>query len=219
MSKDLLRRTSVAIKECGLSFKTLSEHLGCSYQAVRNWAAMEREPNIETLKKIAHFTKVDFNWLLTGDGSRYGTEVLDGNLVSIRVLDVRASAGLGEMIFEDDQIIDRIDIDKSWLKGKCSYSHPSKLSIITASGDSMEPTISHGDMLLVDQGVNSIRSDSIYVAAINDNVYVKRFQITPRNTILMLSDNPRYKEFEVNPEQDRLRIIGKIIYHWHGQAR
>ena len=51
--------------------------------------------------------------------------------------------------------------------------------MITASGDSMEPTIGADDILLVDRSVSKILYDSIYVALVNGELYVKTL---PKNT-------------------------------------
>lgn len=214
------RRVVQALKETGLSQNEIARRIGVSPSAVNHWFNEARENSNVTdqyIPALARLTQKTETWLLTGFGKE--DDYRDESAISIPVLDVRASAGVGIISFEDEQVLKRIDVDKNWLKGQCSYSSPNNLSVITAAGDSMEPTIFHGDFLLVDQGVNFIRSDSIYVAVINDNLYVKRFQLTPRNTLLMLSDNQRYKEFEVDPQRDNVRIIGKVIYHWHGQPR
>ena len=87
--------------------------------------------------------------------------------------------------------------------------------MISASGDSMEPTISSDDILLVDRSVNEIVYDSIYVVLINGELYVKRFQKTPSRTLLMISDNQKYKSFELKLEDD-IRVLGRVVYHWTG---
>lgn len=219
MRKEVALRARQALTDSGLSYQELSKRIGCTYQAVRNWAVGEREPSLDTIDLIARATGVDVYWILTGNTSPSGVEVLDENVISIPVLDARASAGDGLMLFEDEQILRRLDIDINWLRARCRFSHPDNLCTITASGDSMEPTIEDGDFLLIDSGVDTIRSDSIYIARVNDCIYVKRFQLTPRGTLLMLSDNTRYKEFEVDPERDQIKVIGKVVYQWHGMPR
>ena len=87
--------------------------------------------------------------------------------------------------------------------------------MISASGDSMEPTISSDDILLVDRSINEIVYDSIYVVLINGELYVKRFQKTPSRTLLMISDNQKYKSFELKLEDD-IRVLGRVVYHWTG---
>ena len=213
------KRVIEAFKESGYSQNQFAKLLGVSPSAVNQWVHPDKEINVDDkhIPAIARITRKSETWLLSGVGDKQ--DVLDENTISVPQIDVSASAGHGAIIFEDDQVLKRIDLNAPWLRRQCSFSHPDKLSVITASGDSMQPTISHGDFLLVDQGIEAIRSDSIYVAVVNGNLYVKRFQQTPRNTLLMISDNSAYQQFELNPEQDEIRVIGKVIYHWHGEKK
>ena len=211
-----------AIDEMGLKKSEVAKYLGITQTAVGRWYKMDDEKaNVSEVHVplLSRLLKRSEAWILTGLGDGDVIDVLDENTISVPQIDVSASAGFGAMIFEDDQVLKRIDLDAPWLRRQCSFSHPDKLSVITASGDSMQPTIAHGDFLLVDQGIDSIRSDSIYVAVVNGNLYVKRFQQTPRNTLLMISDNQAYSQFELDPERDEVRVIGKVIYHWHGEKR
>ena len=213
-------RVIESITESGLKKTDVARYLGISQTAVSRWFKLDDEKanvsevHIPLLAKLLKKSEV---WLLTGVGE--SLDVLDENTISVPQINVSASAGFGAMIFEDDQVLKRIDLDGPWLRRQCTFSHPDKLSVITASGDSMQPTIAHGDFLLVDQGIDAIRSDSIYVAVVNGNLYVKRFQQTPRNTLLMISDNQAYSQFEIDPVVDEIRVIGKVIYHWHGEKR
>lgn len=212
--KDRLKQ---AISESGMSYSEIARALtNVTPQAVRAWAIGLSVPSNEKIPLLAKLLRKSESWLLTGTGEE--TVVVDEDVISIPLLDVRVSAGNGAMLFEDEQVLKKIELDIHWLRSQCRFSHPDKLYALTASGDSMEPTLSNGDFILVDTGIDSIRSDSIYVARVNDCLYVKRFQKTPRGTFLMISDNPVYKEFEVEPERDNLCVIGKVVYHWHGTS-
>ena len=79
----------------------------------------------------------------------------------------------------------------------------------------MEPTLFSGDLLLVDRGVNEVIFDAIYVALINGELYVKRFQRSPFKTLVMISDNKLYQPFELK-ESDDISIVGRVVYRWHG---
>ena len=197
------------------TYSSLARKINATPQAVRQWAVGINNVSDEFVEPLSRALGKSESWARAG----IGEEVVDINTISVPQIDVSASAGFGAMIFEDDQVLKRIDLDAPWLRRQCSFSHPDKLSVITASGDSMQPTIAHGDFLLVDQGIDSIRSDSIYVAVVNGNLYVKRFQQTPRNTLLMISDNTAYAQFELDPDKDEVRVIGQVIYQWHGEKR
>lgn len=50
----------------GLSQEQLADKLNVSRQAVQKWESNINEPNIETLKCIACYFKVDYEYLLNG---------------------------------------------------------------------------------------------------------------------------------------------------------
>ena len=141
-------------------------------------------------------------------------DTTDNGIISVPLLEVKASAGTGIENYSE-RVVRKIEFFENWLRQNVSFSTPTKLEMITASGDSMEPTISANDILLVDRSVTEILYDSIYVALINGEVYVKRFQRTPSRTLLMISDNAKYKAFELKPE-DSIQILGRVVYHWTG---
>ena len=198
----------------GLNRADFARKVGVTYMSIKGWEEDANEPTRERLTKLASALGTTEQWILFGGDK----EVINDSVISVPVIDVKASAGHGLMVFEE-QVVKNIELDKNWLRSNCHFTCANKLSVITASGDSMHPTIDNGDFLLVDEGVNTIRTDSIYVAAVNDSLYVKRFQKTPRNTLLMISDNSAYERFELDPARDDVRVIGKVIYHWHGEKR
>lgn len=86
-----------------------------------------------------------------------------------------------------------------------------------ADGDSMEPTIGHGDLLLVDEAIQHVATHGIYVVIYQGMVLVKRIQIRLDGTIVLMSDNTKYKDEVVKPsEAVDLRIGGRV--RWFGRT-
>src|SRR3712207_3356033 len=91
---------------------------------------------------------------------------------------------------------------------------PKRLSIIEVSGDSMLPTLAHGDEILVDTGEARPR-DGIYVLRMEEALVVKRLAVNPASGRLSVSsDNPAYPSW---PDCDpaSVRIVGRVI--WAGR--
>ena len=86
------------------------------------------------------------------------------------------------------------------------------------SGDSMEPTLRRGDMILVDCRITSPDVDGVYIVRINGVMLVKRLQILPGNLIRVSTDNPAFLSFEIrtNDERKAMTIVGRAI--WFGRA-
>ena len=128
---------------------------------------------------------------------------------SIPSVEVRASAGTGEMVFEEPKGSPlRIDPDRlpRWAR-----SHT--LSCIGAVGDSMEPEINAGDVLVVATSCNEAVNGQIVVVHTDDGLVVKRNRKTEDGWELV-SNNPKYPP---RPATDDDRIVGRVA--WHGSRR
>jgi len=84
-------------------------------------------------------------------------------------------------------------------------------------GESMEPSFSHGDVVLVELGDGEMVRDGLHALRINDHLMVKRLQLLPGNRIRVTSDNPRYEPFEIDlsKEGDQIKVVGRVI--WFGR--
>lgn len=91
--------------------------------------------------------------------------------------------------------------------------------MIFAKGDSMEPTIIGGDSLLIDLSKKEVYDGSIYCVRIDGQLYAKRLQKIPPCTIAVISDNPKYKTFEIDFSKEidfDFEVIGEI--RWWGRV-
>ena len=83
----------------------------------------------------------------------------------------------------------------------------------------MMPTIEGGDSLLVDLSRTDIYDGKIYCIRIDGQLYVKRLQKIPPKTIRIVSDNDKYRcfeiDFEKNPNYD-FQVIGEV--RWWGRV-
>ncbi|NOH85158.1 peptidase [Vibrio sp. 03-59-1] len=127
------------------------------------------------------------------------------------VYDVHAAAGAGALIESEYQIgVFSLPVELLHEYGlKPSYS-----SVIFVDGDSMEPTLSHKDRLLVDiREQQHPVSTGVYVIRIDDAVYVKRLQWDIENGLYkIISDNLKYPAFSINHQNGRnFKIIGKAV--------
>jgi phage repressor protein C with HTH and peptisase S24 domain len=151
-----------------------------------------------------------------------GEEMLGGpdragessGLVAVPRLDVGASAGPGA-IGADDRPRGRIGFDRAWLR-RLGAGDGSRLSVIRVDGDSMAPTLSDGDEILVDRadGGATLR-DGIYVLRIDDALVVKRLALAPSGgRVSVRSDNDAYPSW---PDCDlaAIDVVGRVV--WMGR--
>jgi phage repressor protein C with HTH and peptisase S24 domain len=81
----------------------------------------------------------------------------------------------------------------------------------------MEPTFYDGDLLLVDRGVSVVEIDGIYVLSCNDELFIKTIQRRPGRQLRVISDNKTYDPWDINPEDQSCRILGKVVWAWNGK--
>jgi hypothetical protein len=136
-------------------------------------------------------------------------------MVEIPILDIEASAGFGA-IASGENAYTRFGFDERWLRG-LTAAKPANLSIIRVAGDSMEPTLSAGDEVLVDTSDLAMRlRDGIYVLRADDSLTVKRVAITPCSKLITIaSDNPAYPTWS-NMDPAEIHVVGRVI--WFGRS-
>ena len=137
-----------------------------------------------------------------------------GELIPVTRVAVRASAGPGAIPGEEGAR-PYFAFDPQWLKG-VTGSPASKLSVIRVEGDSMAPTLSAGDDILVDlaDGPDRLR-DGIYVLRVDGSLLVKRLAIHPvGRRVTVQSDNPAYGDLP-DCGLDEIDCIGRVI--WAGR--
>ncbi|HEY0630395.1 MAG TPA: S24 family peptidase [Sphingomicrobium sp.] len=137
-----------------------------------------------------------------------------GELVPVARVPVRASAGPGAIPGEESAK-PYFAFDPIWLKS-LTASPASKLSVIRVEGDSMAPTLSAGDDILVDLADSGERlRDGIYVLRVDGTLLVKRLAIHPvGRRVTVQSDNPAYSDLP-DCGLDEIECIGRVI--WTGR--
>ena len=126
---------------------------------------------------------------------------------SIRSVEVHASAGPGEMVFDEPEGSPvRIDRD---LLPRWARSH--ELSCIGAVGDSMEPEIRAGDVLVVATSCTEAVHDQMVVVHTDDGLVVKRHRKARDGGWEFVSNNPKYPPRRATEED---RLVGRVV--WHG---
>lgn len=134
----------------------------------------------------------------------------------VRRYDVRASAGNGALTTADElEGGDFVAFRADWLH-RIGVS-PRQAEVLIAIGDSMEPTIRDGDLLLIDRSFDRPKDNGIYVLVLGGMVLVKRIQTRRDGSVVLLSDNQRY-ENEVVPadELPDLKVEGRV--RWFGRT-
>ena len=130
---------------------------------------------------------------------------------------VRASAGEGvingDVLQADESMVFRED----WIRYELG-ARPQDLWLIRVRGDSMEPTLRSGDVVLVDSRATSPNHDGIYILRMGDSVLVKRLQVMPGRKIRVTSDNPAFSPWIIDPADEsnnEFSVVGRVV--WWGR--
>lgn len=204
----------------GLNQRSFAEKLPTDPTQFSRWLNNKVVPELESLVLIHNLSGCGLDWLLTGKGPMRRdsslTPVEDGDTVSSEFVSIpcvrgEVSAGAGRI--PDETIEMRIAFRRDWIQRK---GDPRNMSIIRVKGDSMEPTLQSGDLVLIDHNHNHLDpSGGIYAIAVNDHIMLKRIQFFPRqNRVKIISDNAARYEAEEHPA-DEVNINGKVI--WFGR--
>lgn len=148
----------------------------------------------------------------------------DGKIQSIAIqeyvvvpsYDVRTLAE-NEAVVEQEQRTGALIFRRQWICQELR-ANPSDLCLIDVDGESMEPTLRTGDMILLDRRkARVVPCDGIYVLRMRESLIVKRLQKLPGNKAKVTSDNPAYGEFflSLDAQNEELSIIGRVV--WSGR--
>lgn len=137
---------------------------------------------------------------------------LGRGMIAVPRLDVGASAGAGALD-ADERELGAIAFDPQWLRALgFSAAAARELSLIRVEGESMSPTLSDGDEILVDRAdaAEGMR-EGIYVLRREDSLVVKRIALGPAGRVSVRSDNADYAGWpDVDPSA--LEIIGRVVW-------
>ena len=122
--------------------------------------------------------------------------------VSVRLYDVAASAGAGELVdYEPNRLIELGET----LKAVLGITNPQRASMLNMRGDSMAPTLADGSLIAIET-MDSFANDGIYVFTWDNELFIKRLQRI-KEGVMVISDNKNYREWEITRDEMRDRVF------------
>lgn len=170
------------------------------------------EPSVSTARSICAATETSLDWFLNGEDAGLSTTGLDR--LRIPLFSAEASAGPGLVPPEAEEARQFLLFPREALSFQNGTS--TNLFAIHARGDSMEPTIRNGSLLIANRGDQQPR-EGIYVVGRGDSLLVKRTQPRENHILRLKSDNEQYDEEEIDLKQPDhgVRILGRVIWIGH----
>lgn len=197
----------------GETQESLSEKLGVSQGSIAHWLSGRRKPDTDTISILMKAVGLK-EIVLNADGSASdlsSPKERSINSFQVEILNVTASAGIGYLNSDVQEVIKLIEYNSDQAKILFNGASENNLKVINITGDSMQGTFDSGDSLFVDVSRTTFEGDGIYVFTFGRSLYVKRLQFI-KDRLIVISDNKSYREWEISEkEMDQLYIHGKVM--------
>jgi phage repressor protein C with HTH and peptisase S24 domain len=134
----------------------------------------------------------------------------DPETVFIPRVKAKPRAGTGGLETDGD-FVGRYAFHRSFIKRK--QGTEDSMKIFEVAGDSMEPTLREGDLVMINENSVDIKTGSIYLVTISDELMIKR--IENRGEMLkLISDNQRYEPIlvDMKAEDIYIKLHGRMVW-------
>ena len=228
----------------GIPVARYARECGINESALRSYLGGKSEPGLFNLQKIVAHSGVEWGWLcdaaasepylfpdqaatvITTDGNAVQHAVeyrssLTADYVELPLYDITAGAGAGKWN-DNVRIKSRLAFRRDWLS--TTVGSGNNLSLITVDGDSMEPTLKSGSVVMIRDNDTFNFNDGIYFMLHNGRHVIKRLQRKAINSIgngktevaiSVMSDNPAYPPVDVTLRQETIHennILGRAVW-------
>lgn len=195
-------RVRARASELGIDAPTLQKRVGVPSSSFDNYWKGKRIWPTELLADLAEQLETTIGGILLGANSG---SALD--LVSINEIDL--AYGLGGTYSDFPIETQVLHFPRTWLES-ITRTPPSQLTFARGRGDSMQPTIQDGDIVLIDHSVRTVREqDAVWALTVGDVAMIKRLRVRGE-VVHILSDNDRVPSDEAHHEE--INVVGRIVF-------
>jgi len=226
---DNLRRL---MEERGFKAAQLSKAAGKSATLVRDLLERTSNPKHDTLVALASVLGCSVNDLVGDEPSTQHSARPPAPSAISRIPEVDVRGGMGgggvaalEINHTDEwgNQIARDDVRGTWDMPTDYLRHelrvvPARVQIIEVRGDSMEPTLSSGDRVMIDLDDVDPGPGGVFAVWDGMSVLVKRIERVHKSdppAVRVVSDNVHHSPFELVLDDGGGRIIGRAV--WFGR--
>jgi hypothetical protein len=177
----------------------LAKAIGVSNTTINNYVKGYNTPRMDKIDKICNYLNIERSNLLEDKEENNNTS----HGIKIPVLGTVA-AGIPISAVED--ILDYEEIPQSW-------QNQGEFFGLKIKGDSMEPRMESGDVVIVKQQSDANSGDTVIVLVNGDDATCKRLEKTD-NGIMLVSTNPKYPPMFYSLEDIQTKpvvILGKVV--------
>ena len=193
------------LKKKGLSQSDLAERMGVNKNTISQYKTGERTPPMDRLEDLVEAFGLSIPEFFACK------EESKPELVFVEKVMARPRAGTGGL--ETDAEHDGYySFHRSFIERKRGTEETMK--IFEVAGDSMAPTLSDGDFIMVNTTDRDVRTGYIYLLRMEDELMVKRLESRPGGVLLLRSDNPDYEDIQINKNDESVdvSIFGRMVW-------
>lgn len=186
--------------------RELANFLKVAPSTISMYESGQREPNFEVLESLADFFNVDLNYLLGKSDKTTKLMLEDSQPPQGLQIPVLGTVAAGIPISAVEDILDYEEIDSS-------YQSQGEFFALRIKGDSMQPKMDDGDVVIVRQQSDANSGDTVIALVNGDDATCKKLQKT-ENGIMLVSTNPNYLPMFFTNEEIQTKpvvILGKVV--------
>ena len=201
-------------KECGWTAQQLAEKVVETARAAGDQISLTQQAvsffengHAKSLPRWIRYLEL----IYTGHRTNEREEMLAslrGDVVDVPMLDL--AYGMGGTYLDEGEIEVRTEPFPLSFIRRYTKASPDKLVFAEGIGDSMAPTITSNDLLLIDRSQESLTmGDQIWACSFGGVGMVKRLRPRPDGSVAILSDNPNVPDDRAVDEE--LFLIGRVV--------
>ena len=197
-NKEVVELVKKLTEEQGMSMSELARRVGTAKSAISRYFNGTREFPLNKVEEFASALHTTPDFLL---GMEYEPQTQQG--LQIPVLG-NVAAGIPISAVED--ILDYEEIDSS-------FQNQGEFFALRIKGDSMQPKMDDGDVVIVRQQSDANSGDTVIALVNGDDATCKKLQKT-ENGIMLVSTNPNYLPMFFTNEEIVTKpvvILGKVV--------
>lgn len=209
MLSEVIEKMKDIISEDNIGKKIFDKDIAKVLDIPQSTFATMKKRNSIPYKEILEFCaskKISANWLFFDQAVDMLKEQTDKFFQIRYFADIRASAGGGAEIFNEN--FEMINIDEKLIYSMIGNSRVT-LEAIRVEGDSMEPTFKNESIVFIDRTQDNITKDGVFIASTTAGLFIKRIRQRADSMVELISDNKLYSPEVLNPNE--VSIIGRVV--------
>ena len=197
--------------------KVLAQRTSISESQLYRYISGQSQPTAQPLTEIAAAGDVSLDWLINGVGENplSSVETKKGQTKAVRTSTdipyIQEPQGDGYEV-SDSPI--KYRFKTSWL-GRQDID-PATLRMHEIIGDAMAPTMSHGDVIVIDTKQRDIVTDALFAFLVEGHVVIRRVRFQTDGSLVLSSDNRNYGEEGIDrADIIDLNVVGRVVWSGH----